>query len=75
MSEQEEESYDVFLRDELIAQQAAELAALRGFSIEMFHYDFVKDETLLKYGLIDESGNPTALLTGGNETADGDASV
>lgn len=51
-----------------LAEAKAMLAALRGFAIEMFHYDLAFDESFLKYGLIDDTGNPTALLTGEERT-------
>lgn len=62
------------LKDKIIEQQAAEIAALRGFvqslcEIETYDETFNKAsvESAKKWSLLDENGNPTALLTG-NET-------
>lgn len=59
-------------KDKIIEQQAAELAALRGFAIQMYEYgyDVYKEDItrhLNEYGLIDKTGQPTALLTGERE--------
>jgi hypothetical protein len=50
-----------------VETQAKELEALRGFAEQLEGYDWSrKDMTDVYklYGLIDESGNPTKLLTG-----------
>lgn len=54
----------------IIDQQAAELAALRGFAKDFFEYYRERDKSeiftslALQHGLIDETGKPTPLLTG-----------
>jgi len=53
----------------IIDKQAAEIAALRGFANKVVNSRF-RDLYLgksKKYGLIDENGNPTKLLTGESE--------
>lgn len=69
-SDQQFDSDVKYIRADIIEQQAAELAALRAFAKDLFidvmgcdGNSFI-DEMLVKHRLIDESGNPTKLLTG-----------
>jgi len=44
-----------------------EIEALRGFcKYQILEWSFVNLKKAFEFGLIDENGNPTKLLTGGN---------
>lgn len=67
----QKQAYDLNSRQlEIIAQQAVEIEALRGFSKAVIdgdcEYANIHDYPML-YKLIDENGNPTKLLTGDDD--------